>query len=156
MAEWEGAPVGVRTTIDASIVALTKNPATLDQNRIDIARAVRPDLVGCKAPSYDEHITARKGQHCPLQVIVAERCELLTTDLQTRSSSCQGCIVVSGGIVAYEIPSKGQLVQSLSFLYVASSMRACLWDSSYNKGFCGLVELRAFLRGPLLTLCFSM
>jgi hypothetical protein len=115
VAEWEGAPVGVRTTIDASIVAITKNPATLDQNRIDIARAMRPDLVRCKMPLYNEYITARKGQHCPLQVIVAEQRELLTTDLQTRSSSCQGCIVVGSSIVAYKIPSKVSLYNLFLF-----------------------------------------
>ena len=76
---------------------------------------MRPDLVRYNAPLYDEHITARKGQHCPLQVIVAELRKLLTANLQTRSSSCQGYIVVGSSIVVYKIPSKGQLVQSLSF-----------------------------------------
>jgi len=90
------ASVAIRTTLEARVVAYTSDPATLYQNRIDIPRPLRQNLVACNAPLYEGNITARKCQSSPLNLAMAERGQLLLTNYQGWDSCSKCCSVVGG------------------------------------------------------------
>jgi hypothetical protein len=70
---WKWALVAICTILEARVVAYTSDPATLYQNRIDIPRLLRQNLVACNTPLYKGNITARKCQSSPLNLAIAER-----------------------------------------------------------------------------------
>jgi hypothetical protein len=64
--------VVICTTLEARVVAYTSNLATLYQNRINIPRLLRQNLVASNVPPYKGDIMARKCQSSPLNLAMAE------------------------------------------------------------------------------------
>jgi hypothetical protein len=79
----EGPTAGIRTTLEARIIARTRGSSALYQNHIYISRSLGQDLGASDASSYERNILAGQSQNRSLHIGMTEGGQLTETYCQS-------------------------------------------------------------------------
>ena len=83
----EGPTAGIRTTLEARIIAYTRGSLALYQNRIYISRSLGQDLGASDASLYKHNILAKQSQNRSLHIRMTEGGQLTKTYCQSGRGS---------------------------------------------------------------------